>query len=1021
MLAGILLAASLHAAEPPQARQPWTTSRIVGSPEPPKPFRVVRAFPQIKFDHPVALVSAPGTDRLFVVEQGGKLFSFPQEPSAAKADLLIDLRQGLKSLALNPNAKDVGDVYGLAFHPQFAQNRYCYICYVLNSKNGQPLPDGTRVSRFTVTATDPPRCDPDSEQVIITFLGGGHNGGCLAFGPDGKLYISTGDAASPNPPDPLSTGQNLDDLLSCVLRIDVDRPDPGRPYGIPTDNPFVKHANARGEIWAVGFRNPWKMSFDRRAGDLWVGDVGWELWELIHRVERGGNYGWSIMEGPQPIRADLPPAPSPISPAADALPHSIAASVTGGYVYRGHKFPELVGMYLYGDWETRRLWGAKVRTNRNPSDAALPSAAGPLEPRVELADPSVRLISFGETNTGELYLMDYDAGSIHELARNEQQAEPTPFPKKLSQTGLFAASPDHSLAQRAPAAGVIPFSIRAEQWSDHAQTDRWIALPHDSSVIDLGRPAPVPGSMFDKRLEFPKNAVLVKTLSLEMQSGVAASKRPIETQILHFDGRDWNGYSYAWDEAGQDAELVSSEGMERTVTVVDPLSPGGRRVHHWSFVGRAQCGQCHNQWARSTLAFNAEQLDREIQVGGGRLRQLELLRDLRTLVGPNGAARGGASAEGASDAKEASGAEGNKPKAGLSKPDFSLVDHKDPSASLEERARSYLHVNCAHCHRNGGGGSATIELKKEFNAADMRLLGAPPARGAFGLDNAALVTPGSPGRSILLYRMAKTGRGRMPHLGSEMVDDGAVKLIARWIDGLGPPQADPEFVEAVGQLARSESSNETTAVIEKLLSRTATALQLALHAHELPPAARERTIELASAHADPAIRDLFERFLPPERRAARLGSKFDLNALLGLPGNAERGGALFRSMAMQCANCHRVGETGGQVGPDLTHIASQRNRSQLLESLLAPSKTIEPKFAAQLVETTDGRVVTGILVSRGNNEVVLRDAANREVRLPANQVERIRQSPLSLMPDELLRDLTPQQAADLLEYLVSLR
>ena len=191
--------------------------------------------------------------------------------------------------------------------------------------------------------TDPPRCDPKSEKVLITWLAGGHNGGDLHFGNDGYLYISTGDGASPNPPDRSNTGQDISDLLSSILRIDVDHEDKDRPYAIPADNPFIKTPKARPEVWAYGFRNPWRMSFDRPTGDLWVGDVGWELWEMIYRVKRGGNYGWSVMEGPQAVRPESKRGPTPILPPNLAFPHTEAASITGGYVYRGNKLKELQG------------------------------------------------------------------------------------------------------------------------------------------------------------------------------------------------------------------------------------------------------------------------------------------------------------------------------------------------------------------------------------------------------------------------------------------------------------------------------------------------------------------------------------------------------------------------------------------------------------------------------------------------------------------------------------------------------
>src|SRR5262249_15350674 len=146
----------------------------------------------------------------------------------------------------------------------------------------------------------------------ITWLSGGHNAGCIQFGPDGYLYISTGDGGGPNPPDPLKTGQDISDLLSSVLRIDVDHADHGKGYRVPDDNPFVTYPGARPEVWAYGLRNPWRMSFDRRTRALWVADVGWELWEMVYRVEKGGNYGWSIMEGPQAIKLDEKPGPTPI-------------------------------------------------------------------------------------------------------------------------------------------------------------------------------------------------------------------------------------------------------------------------------------------------------------------------------------------------------------------------------------------------------------------------------------------------------------------------------------------------------------------------------------------------------------------------------------------------------------------------------------------------------------------------------------------------------------------------------------
>src|SRR5262249_24907201 len=207
------------------------------------------------------------------------------------------------------------------------------------------------------------KADPDSEEVLLKIEKPfwNHDGGTLCFEPDGYLYLTHGDGGDAN--DPFKNGQNLKTLLGKILRIDVDHKDAGKNYAIPRDNPFVAMQRARPEVWAYGFRNPWRMSFDRQTGELFVRDVGWELWESVHRVARGGNYDWWAMEGPQPIKSG-PIGPTPIRPALIELPHSIACSVTGGRVYRGKRFPELFGAYVFGDWETRRLWAARFEGDR---------------------------------------------------------------------------------------------------------------------------------------------------------------------------------------------------------------------------------------------------------------------------------------------------------------------------------------------------------------------------------------------------------------------------------------------------------------------------------------------------------------------------------------------------------------------------------------------------------------------------------------------------------------------------------
>ena len=679
----------------------------------------------------------PGTDRLFVAEQSGRIYSIPNDRECRKADLFLDAN--LLVQRLNASFKEVDQVafvaiYGLTFHPDFAANRRCFVCYVVRYKDGSrgQRPQGTRVVELRATDSDPPTAIVETEKEIIGWLEGGHNGGCLKFGPDGMLYVSTGDGGNAFPPDGHTSGQDVTNLLAAVLRIDVDRTAKGKPYSIPPDNPFgnaqagkpldlpgdqeeakrtplpAVPEGVRREIWAYGMRNPWKMSFDRKTGDLWVGDVGWEMWELIYRVKPGDNYGWSLVEGRQPVRPNQKPGPTPVVPPAVEIPHTEAASITGGFVYRGDRLPELNGHYIFGDWETRRFWSIAVDGKT-------------IGPRRALVEPTVRIVGFAERNDGELLLLDYDNGSIHELVRNEAVRGETPFPRKLSETGLFGSVIEHT-----PAEGVVPFAINVPQWSDYAQGERWLGLPDDSSIMVHPRPVSVKGSMFSRSMDYPKDAVLMKTLSLELNRGDSSSKRRIETQLLHFNGYDWRGYTYRWNDKQSDAELVDATGAVTTFEVIDKHAPGGRRLQKWRFPSRMECIRCHNPWAEFSLAFNIPQLNR-----GEEHNQLEELYRRGVLADAPATAH----PDDRFAVKEPTLPPRERPR---------LVDPFDESAELNQRARSYLHVNCAHCHRFNGGGSARIYLPFDTPLSKMEAVSTRPSQGTFGIDDARIIAPGDP-------------------------------------------------------------------------------------------------------------------------------------------------------------------------------------------------------------------------------------------------------------------------------------
>jgi putative heme-binding domain-containing protein len=927
-------AVALTLKEPPYGipeRVPWTRSALIGTPDPPPPFRSARVFPRLKFERPVDLAFAPGSGRLFVLEQFGKVHSFPARGDAAKADLFLDLKRDARGLDKIPDCKGASESLALTFHPGFATNRVFFVMYTLaHVVDGKNLPNGCRVSRFTATADDPPRAIPESEQVLVEWLGGGHCGCTLKFGPDGFLYVSTGDGSNPNPPDALHTGQDIRDLLSSILRLDVDHPAPGRAYAIPPDNPFVDIRGARPEIWAYGLRNPWRMTFDRASGDLWVGDVGWEKWELIFRVERGGNYGWSLAEGPQPVNVDDARGPSPITPPLHAIPHPEGQSITGGFVYRGRQFPELRGSYVYGDWETRRIWA-------NAWDGKA------LGDRRTLAVTDERIVGWAEDADGDLLYLDYEGGGVHRLEKNDASAAAARFPRTLSGTGLFSDT-----GSQLPAPGVLPYEINAPMWSDGADARRYLAVPGDARIE---------GS--EEEWKWPANSVLAKTLAI--------GGRRVETQILHFDGSRWNAYAYLWNEAQTDADLVPPAGATATAAV------GGRQTR-WVVQSRTACMTCHNRWPGFALTMDTLQLKRRASYPGASDEQIRTLRHLG-LFPPVEPAR-------------------RRP----------LVDPYDRGQPLEERARSYLHVNCSHCHRFGAGGAALINFLRYVPNWQRRggsdYINVRPKLGTFDLESPYVVCGGDPGRSVLLYRVSKLGRGRMPHLGSEVVDRAGVTMLARWIEGL-PAPPDPRSAAA--------AASPTTGALDALQTLG-----------RLDRSTRGDLVERGLAHPNPLVRDLFEPFAPPGTAKKRLGTSVDPQVILALRGNAEKGRQMIVESGLQCRACHRFGSGDEKLGPDLGKIGAKYERRKLLESILDPSKEIEPKFAAVLIQTGDGAVYSGVVVERTPERLVLRDA-DKTIPLAAASIQKMVVQQKSMMPDFLLQDLSAEEAADLLEYLSSLK
>ncbi|MCC6904720.1 MAG: PQQ-dependent sugar dehydrogenase, partial [Anaerolineae bacterium] len=282
---------------------------------------------------------------------------------------------------------------GLAFHPDYEENGLFYVNYTTG--------DRTHISRFSVSATNPDMADPAAEQVLISVRqpAPNHNGGQLAFGPDGYLYIGLGDGGAAG--DLFGNGQNIETLLGAILRIDVNA---GDPYAVPADNPFVQMPSARPELWAIGLRNPWRFSFDRLTGDLYIADVGQNRLEEVNvqpAASPGGeNYGWPIMEAMSCFDTETCVTDGLTLPVLE-YSHDEGCSITGGYVYRGAARPDLAGVYFYGDFCYGTVWGARPGPGERWESAELASVGN--------------LSSFGEDESGELYATDLGSGTLYRL------------------------------------------------------------------------------------------------------------------------------------------------------------------------------------------------------------------------------------------------------------------------------------------------------------------------------------------------------------------------------------------------------------------------------------------------------------------------------------------------------------------------------------------------------------------------------------------------------------------------------
>jgi uncharacterized repeat protein (TIGR03806 family) len=517
----------------------------------------VQRFTNLTFAEPVNMVQAPHDDSTWhVVLIQGIVQKFAGE-NATSSSVFVDLRSKVRV------AFEAG-LLGMAFHPNYPQDPRAFFLY--NAKGADFLLRLSSVETRDGGAT----LDATTEKTLFTIEKpqSNHNGGHLAFGPDGYLYIGVGDGGGAGDDHgDTGNGQRLTTMLGKMLRIDVNG---AAPYAIPPSNPFAGGALCPGagrdtgtcpEIFAYGFRNPWRWSFDRVAGTLWLGDVGQASMEEVDKVVAGGNYGWRCREGTKAYSPATPGCASATFKEPEFVyPRSDGQSVTGGYVYRGKQPTSLVGRYIFGDFTRGGIWAwddvARTRTSLLTTDLSI--------------------VSLAEGNRGELFVVHYgDEGTLHRIVFEAPQNGGGAAPTLLSATGCVNPS-----APTQPASGLIPYAINAPFWSDGALKERWLALPDNARItVEQGD------------WIFPPSSVLMKNFRLDA--------RLVETRLLmrHPDG-SWGGYTYEWNDAQTDATLVRG-GAERAI--------GGQT---WIFPSESDCLVCHTEAAGRVLGPETAQLNR---------------------------------------------------------------------------------------------------------------------------------------------------------------------------------------------------------------------------------------------------------------------------------------------------------------------------------------------------------------------------------------------------------------------------
>lgn len=736
--AGVALAASVGIAAPgapalppaPTAPACLTTAGVapfaghnfpLDSVPDPGALGLVDAFPGITFTSPIYAAAPPdGSGRIFVVERAGKVFVIENGVKLARP--FLDISQ------LVATSGELG-LLSMAFPPDFKTSGLFYLYYSAKIPS-LPAYDGSNLIVRGRVSADRNVADPDHIDLLAVFqkqLSGcttgvpwtNHNGGTIAFGRDGYLYAAPGDGGGGG--DACNLAQDPKSYLGKMLRIDVSG-GPGSMYRIPPSNPFSGARDPANttldEIWAKGLRNPFRFSFDRLTGDLWIADVGQNLYEEVDREPAGSpggiNWGWRRMEGFHCYDPSAGCDDGTLAPPLFEYGHEDGRSITGGVVYRGDAHPSLYGAYLFADFTSGAVW-------------AYPSSApGAQKIRLTTLDGIAAIV---EDAHGEPLFVNLYYGKLYRLEASSGGSGQ--FPTTLSQTGLFT-----SVVSLTPKPGLIEYAVTAPLWSDGAEKRRWMALPAGSKITFSPSGA----------WTFPVGTVFVKHFELPLAGG---GRTRLETRVLLHQIDRWVAYTYRWSAEQTDATLVTS-GQTATYRVDRGQGPVSQT---WTFPGPGDCLSCHTVAAGRVLGVRTAQSALDWACEGRTESQLGAWFAL----GLFSSAIGSPSSY------------------------VHYTDPADATKPEGPRARSYLAANCAMCHQPDGPAPGGMDFRFETPLASMNVVNVPPSQGDLGLASPMRLLPGDRTRSMIWHRVQTAGAGRMPAI-STVPDPLAVTLLGSWID-----------------------------------------------------------------------------------------------------------------------------------------------------------------------------------------------------------------------------------------------